>query len=143
MDEFAPRPAGLPDMVEAALEKLERDPDGFVAMFETEATDNATHANAPLERVTADMLEFDRAVGVALDFAGRSPGTLVIVTADHETGGFSLVEAESDFELVYANRGHSAAMVPLFAIGPQSERFGGLRENYEIGQTLMEIVHAW
>jgi alkaline phosphatase len=143
MDEFAPRPAGLPDMVEAALEKLERDPDGFVAMFETEATDNATHANAPLERVTADMLEFDRAVAVALDFAGRRPGTLVIVTADHETGGFSLVEAENDFELVYANRGHSAAMVPLFAIGPQSERFGGLRENHEIGQTLKEIVHAW
>jgi alkaline phosphatase len=34
-------------------------------------------------------------------------------------------------------------MVPLFAIGPQSERFGGLRENHEIGQTLLEIVRAW
>ena len=143
MDEFDPRPAGLPDMVEAALDKLDRGPDGFVAMFESEATDNATHANAPLERVTADMLEFDRAVAAVLDFASRSPGTLVIVTADHETGGFALVEAGNDFELRYANRGHSAAMVPLFAIGPQSERFGGLRENYEIGQTLMEIVRAW
>lgn len=143
MDEFDPRPAGLPAMVGAALEKLDRNPAGFVAMFETEATDNATHANAPLERATADMLEFDRALKVVLDFASRSPGTLVIVTADHETGGFSLVEAGFDFELRYANRGHSAAMVPLFAIGPQSERFGGLRENYEIGQMLMEIVSAW
>jgi alkaline phosphatase len=142
-DELDPRPAGLPAMVGAALQKLDRDPDGFVAMFETEATDNATHANALLERVTADMLEFDRAVAVALDYAGRTPGTLLIVTADHETGGFSLVESGNDFELVYANRGHTAAMVPLFAAGPQSRRFGGLRENFEIGQMLMEIVRAW
>jgi alkaline phosphatase len=130
-------------MVSAALDKLDRHPDGFVAMFETEATDNAAHANAPLERVTADLLEFDRAVAIALEFASRSPGTLLIVTADHETGGFSLIETGNDFELRYANRGHSAAMVPLFAIGPQSERFGGLRENHEIGQTLLEIVRAW
>lgn len=143
MDETAPRAAALPDMVDAALEKLDKGANGFVAMFETEATDNATHANAPLERVTSDMLEFDRAVAAVLDFASRNPGTLVIVTADHETGGFSLVEAGADFELVYANRGHSAAMVPLFAVGPQSERFGGLRENHEIGRTLMEIVRAW
>jgi alkaline phosphatase len=112
-------------------------------MFETEATDNAAHANAPLERVTADLLEFDRAVAVALEFAGRNPGTLLIVTADHETGGFSLVETGNDFALKYTTHGHSAAMVPLFAFGPQSERFGGLRENYEIGQMLLEIVRAW
>lgn len=143
MDEFHPRPAALPEMVEAALEKLGSNARGFVAMFETEATDNATHANAPLDRVTADMLEFDRAVSVALDFASHNAGTLLIVTSDHETGGFSLVEAGTDFELVYANRGHSAAMVPLFAVGPQSERFGGLRENYEVGKTLMEIVQGW
>lgn len=143
MDEFEPRPAALPDMVDAALVKLDRGGNGFVAMFETEATDNATHANAPLERVTFDILEFDRAVGRVLDFADRNPGTLVVVTADHETGGFSLVESGTDFELVYANRGHSAAMVPIFAIGPKSARFGGLRENYEIGRMLMEIVQGW
>jgi alkaline phosphatase len=143
MDEFQPRPAALPDMVEAALVKLARGGNGFVAMFETEATDNAMHANAPLERVTSDILEFDRAVERVLDFADRNPGTLVIVTADHETGGFSLVESGTDFELVYANREHSAAMVPIFAIGPQSARFGGLRENYEIGRMLMEIVQGW
>jgi len=143
MDELEERPVSLPAMVSAALDKLDRHPDGFVAMFETEATDNAAHANAPLERVTADLLEFDRAVAVALEFASRRPGTLLIVTADHETGGFSLIETGNDFELRYADRGHSAAMVPLFAIGPRSERFGGLRENHEIGQTLLEIVRAW
>lgn len=143
LDEFDVRPVTLPAMVEAALDKLARNPQGFVAMFETEATDNATHANAPLERVTEDLLEFDRAVAVALDFARRTPGTLVVVTADHETGGFSLVESGNDFELRYANRGHTAAMVPIFAFGPRADRFGGLSENYEIGQLFRSIVDEW
>ena len=142
-DDTDPRPVALPDMVSAALARLARDPDGFVAVFETEATDNATHANAPLQRLTADILEFDRAVAVALEVADRIPGTLVIATADHETGGFSLVQAGEDFELEYTTGGHTAALVPLFAAGPQSARFGGLRDNVEIGQALMEIVRGW
>ena len=104
---------------------------------------NATHANAPLERVTADILEFDRAVGVVLDFAARTPGTLVIVTADHETGGFSLVESRDDFTVQYTTRGHTAEMVPLFAFGPQASRFAGFMNNYEVGRTLFDIVRAW
>ena len=143
MDELDPRPVGVPAMVAAALAKLSQDADGFVAMFETEATDNATHSNLPLERVTADILEFDRAVGVALDFARRTPGTLLIVTSDHETGGFSLVETGRDFELKYTTGGHTGALVPLFAFGPRAERFGGFRENYEIGRMLMEIARGW
>lgn len=144
LDEHDPRPVNLPDMVGAALAKLERQDAGFVAMFETEATDNATHANLPLARVTADMLEFDRAVAVALGFARQTPGTLLIVTSDHETGGFALVEtAGYEAELRYSTRGHTANLVPLFAYGPQAERFGGWRENYEIGQALMEIAKAW
>lgn len=143
MDELERRPVGVPAMVEAALGKLARDPDGFVAVFESEATDNATHANAPLERITADMLEFDRAVGVALDFARRTPGTLVIAVGDHETGGLALVDAGAGVELKYTTRGHSAAMVPLFASGPAAERFGGVRENYQVGRTLLEIVRGW
>ncbi len=143
MDAYDPRPVSVPDMVSAALEKLERNPRGFVAMFETEATDNATHANASLDRVTADMLEFDRAVAIAHDFARHTPGTLLIVTSDHETGGFALVEQGRDFALRYSTRGHSAEAVPLFAYGPQAERFGGWRENDEIGRTLMEIAERW
>ncbi|MEX2570246.1 MAG: alkaline phosphatase [Gemmatimonadota bacterium] len=143
MDDAEPRVIGLPGMVEAALGRLERDPEGFVAFFETESTDNSTHANAPLERVTAEILEFDRAVGVALDFAGRTPGTLVIAVGDHETGGLSLAEAGTDFELRYTTGGHTAAMVPLFASGPQAERFAGMLDNDQVGQMLLEIVRGW
>lgn len=143
MDQHPARPVGLPAMVEQALAKLQSDPDGFVAMFESEATDNATHANAPLERITADILEFDRAVAVAHAFARRTPGTLVIVTGDHETGGVSLAETAGDFALRYTTTGHTASHVPLFAFGPGAEAFGGLRENYEIGRILFGIVRSW
>lgn len=143
MDALEQRPVALPAMVEAALARLQRDPDGFVAIFETEATDNAAHGNVPLERATADILEFDRAVGVALDFARRTPGTLVIATADHETGGFSLAEVDRDFELRYTTKGHTAALVPLFAEGPGAERFGGFRNNFEVGELLLEIARGW
>src|SRR5690606_21372604 len=105
--------------------------------------DNSTHANLPLDHVTADILEFDDAVGIALEFARRTPGTLVIATADHETGGFALVQAGEDFELKYATGGHTAALVPLFAYGPQSARFGGFRDNTEIGRALLDIVRGW
>lgn len=142
-DDQQPRPVALPAMVTAALARLERSPDGFVALFETEATDNSTHGNEPLERTTEDILEFDRAVRVALDFARRTPGTLLIVTADHETGGYSLAERGTDFELKYTTGGHSGALVPLFAYGPGADAFGGLRENYEIGRRLLEIVRGW
>jgi alkaline phosphatase len=116
---------------------------GFVALFESEATDNSTHANMPLQRITTDILEFDRAVSLALDFATRTPGTLVIVTGDHETGGVSLAETGPDFELRYTTTGHTAALVPLFAFGPGAEAFGGLRSNHEIGGALLRIVRAW
>lgn len=143
MDDIQPRTITLPQMVDAALTKLARNSAGFVAVFETEATDNDTHANLPLDRITADILEFDRAVASALEFARRTPGTLVIATSDHETGGFSLVQTGLDFELRYTTTGHTATLVPLFASGPQASRFGGLRDNTEIGQALMDIVEGW
>lgn len=143
MDALEPRPAGLPQMVEAALAKLAQSPNGFVAVFESESTDNATHGNAPLEVLTDYILEFDRTVAMALEFARIHPGTLVIATGDHESGGLALVEAGRGFELKYTTRGHSAAPVPLFAEGPLAERFGGYRENHEIGQRLLDIVREW
>ena len=143
LDDHEPRPVTLPAMVAAALSRLERHPDGFVALFESEATDNSTHANASLERVTADILEFDRAVGVALDFAASNPGTLVIVTGDHETGGLSLREAGRNVAISYTTEGHTAGLVPLFASGPGAERFGGLIDNTEVGRVLFELVQGW
>jgi len=52
-------------------------------------------------------------------------------------------ERGTDFELRYTTTGHTGALVPLFAFGPQAERFGGFRENYEIGRTFLDIVRGW
>jgi len=143
MDDEEARPVALPAMVEAALARLARDDDGFVALFETESTDNAGHHSEPQARQTTAILEFDRAVAVALAFARRTPGTLVVVTSDHETGGISLLRDGEGFRLDYSTTGHTGNLVPLFASGPGAERFGGFRDSAEIGRTFLEIARAW
>lgn len=140
MDAAGEREPTIPAMVEAALARLSRDPDGFVALFESEGTDVTGHANRPLAEITAEMLEFDRAVGVALDFARRTPGTLLVVTADHETGGLTLPESGDTLVIEYSTGRHTGALVPLFAYGPGSERFAGLLQNYEVGRRLEELA---
>ncbi len=78
----------LPEMTEKALEVLSRNPKGFFIMVEGGRIDHACHINDPAS-VVAETLEFDKAVATALDFA-RLGHTVVIVTADHETGGLTL-----------------------------------------------------
>jgi alkaline phosphatase len=135
------RSPNLAEMTVAALRVLEKDPDGFFLMVENEGSDTEAHRNASREVITAEMLGFDAAVGVALDFQERNPETLVLVTADHETGGLHLTgNDQREIVVGYATIDHTAALVPLFAAGPGAERFGGLKGNDEIGRLLMELV---
>ena len=84
------------DMAAAALRVLSRDsPNGFVLLVENENTDTAGHANDAASLMHA-LWAFDEAVGVALEFQRRTPDTLVIITGDHETGGFSPTYAQKD-----------------------------------------------
>ena len=137
----AERSPSLAAMMSVALEMLEGRPGGFFLMVESEGTDTEAHRNAGREILVREMLAFDDAVRLALDFRRRSPQTLVVVTADHETGGIGLPTAERRADsLQYTTEGHSAAFVPLFAVGPGAERFGGLKENREVGQLLLEAV---
>lgn len=80
----------LAQMTAKTLEVLSRNPKGFFAMIEGGRIDHASHRNDAAGTIH-DTLAFDAAVGVALDFARKNPGTLVIVTADHETGGMALI----------------------------------------------------
>jgi alkaline phosphatase len=90
-DYRAPDQPMLDEMTAAALKVLGRDRDGFVLMVEGAHIDKQSHA-MDAERVIDEMLEFDRAVGVARDFAENvDRRTLVIVLADHETAGFSVI----------------------------------------------------
>ena len=84
------------EMAAAALKVLSQaSPNGFVLLVENENTDSAGHANDAASLMRA-LWAFDDAVKVALDFQRDSPDTLVIITGDHETGGFSPTYAQKD-----------------------------------------------
>lgn len=135
------RTPSLAEMVGTALELLDREPNGFFAMFEASQPDWRGHDNRPLDEVTAEMLDYDQAIRVALEYQARHPETLIVITADHETGGLSLVQDRSGgLEARYTTTGHTGSMIPLFAKGPGAERFAGVKDNYRIGQLLREVV---
>jgi len=124
----------LPEATQLALEYLSKNEEGFFLMVEGSQIDWGGHAN-DAEYLITELLDFDKTLGVALDFAKQDGETLVIVTADHETGGFTLGSDDGDYNKikpVFSTDGHSATMVPVFAEGPGSEKFGGIYENTSI-----------
>lgn len=137
------RDPDLAELTEKALEILSRDEDGFFLMVEGSQIDWAGHENEH-EWLVDETLDFDRAVGVVMDFAERDGRTLVVVTADHETGGYALLDGSLERRTVtaphFACDDHTASMVPLLAYGPGSAAFGGIGDNAVVGQRLIEIV---
>ena len=92
-----------------------------------------------------EVLDFDLAIGKALDFAKKDGNTLVIVTADHETGGFALSATEvfgqrnyGQIKPTFSTGGHTASLIPVFAYGPGAERFMGVYQNNDIYQKMMD-----
>jgi alkaline phosphatase len=198
MPPAALRTPGLPDMTRAAIEVLDHDEDGFFLMVEGSQPDWRGHDNEPVQIVTAEMLDFDRAIGVGLDYQRQHPETLIVVVADHETGGLALQLANDrtnmietaraldearvrlagvaellpeprrtelrlvvdsltasvvqlrraarttdrtvSLRAVYTTGGHTAQMIPLFASGPSAERFGGMIDNWRVGELLLELT---
>ncbi|MDX1909874.1 MAG: alkaline phosphatase [Saprospiraceae bacterium] len=113
------------------LEK--RSEKGFFLMLEGSQIDWACHARNS-ERAMAEMLDFDAAIGEILRYAAADGNTLVIVTADHETGGLSLEQGEGFdvLDLTFNSGHHTATLVPVYAYGPGAEAFSGLIDNTEI-----------
>jgi len=137
------RDPSLATMTTAALQILDRDPDGFFLLVETEQTDERGHDNAPLDVITAEMAHFDQAIRRALNYQAAHPETLIVVAADHETGGFSVFPDENDVLIGgYLTEGHTAELVPIFATGPGAEAFGGVQTDAAIGQNLIEHVRS-
>lgn len=117
-----------------ALRLLSANPRGFVLMVEGSQIDWAAHAN-DWEFTLSETLDFDAAVRVAFAFADENPGTLVVITADHETGGLSLIGgdlAKGSVETAWGTKKHSATMVPVYAYGAGAEAFAGVYENTDI-----------
>lgn len=142
-----PPPAGsrapsLAELTRGALDVLARDRDGFFLMVEGSQIDWRAHENGTLQEVIAEVLDLDLALREALRFqAERRGNTLIVVVADHETGGLALHgDAMGIFRAHYTTEGHTAEMVPLFAAGPGASAFGGVLDNDVVGRLLLDMV---
>lgn len=142
VDSAQARKPSLREQVAYALPFLARNDKGFFLLVEGSQIDWASHDNKS-DQTIIEMADFDDAIGEAIRFSEQNPGTLVVVTADHETGGYALVDGslqERSVEGKFVTDHHTAVMVPLFAMGPGSESLTGIRTNSEIGRILMEMI---
>jgi alkaline phosphatase len=114
----------------------------FFIMAEGAQIDYGGHVNN-LPYVITEMMDFDKAIGEAMKFADEDGHTLVIVTADHETGGLSLLDGDiskGQADGNFSSNDHSAVMVPVFAYGPHSLEFRGVYENTEIFAKIIRLL---
>ena len=106
---------------------------GFFLMIEGSQIDWGGHANKT-DYIISEMIEFDRAIGEILKFAQEDGETLVVVTADHETGGFAINPGSTMDTIVgaFTSDYHTGSIIPVFAYGPGAELFAGIYENTAI-----------
>lgn len=138
----------LPEMTKAALQLLERNPKGFFVMIEGSQVDWGNHANN-LDYQTGELLAFNEAVKAVLDWINAVPGrkdqTLVVISPDHETGGFSLkgdedISALGAFTPGWTTKGHTGTDVPVWSQGPGSERLGRSIQNTDIYKVAKDAI---
>jgi alkaline phosphatase len=137
------RLSGRGDMLSSAtgkaIEILSRNPEGFFLMVEGSQIDWAAHRNAA-DTLIDEALDFDRAIGVVLDYAMKNGKTLVVITADHETGGVTITGGDrknKSVHLEFSTKNHTAVMVPVYAYGPGSGKFTGIYENTQLFQKIL------
>ncbi|MBN1361218.1 MAG: alkaline phosphatase [Sedimentisphaerales bacterium] len=115
---------------------------GFFLMVEGSQIDWACHDNDALHCVW-QTLHFDLAVKAAVEFALADGRTLVVVTADHETGGLTIPGGSldgSEVKVEWSTKGHSGSPVPVYAFGPGAERFAGVYDNTELSAKIAQLM---
>lgn len=147
-DTDEPQPIAMgrqPDLapaVTATLNKLNQKDAPFFMLVEGSQIDWGGHDNN-LSYIISEFEDFNGAVAAALAFAKEKGNTLVVVTADHETGGLSLTKGNLDKKRVsgeFSTKGHSGILVPVFAFGPESESFSGIYDNTSIFKKMKALV---
>ena len=135
------RQPSLKGLTEIALGRLEASEQGFFLLVETEETDTAGHYN-DFQRMVVGVRALERAAEVAIDFARKNGETLVLLTADHDTGGL-LIYHGSPGDLLrvgWATDGHLATPVPLYAFGPGAQNFSGVHDNTDLAPILARLL---
>ncbi len=121
----------LPDATQSALSILNTNKKGFFLMVEGSQIDWACHDNN-YQQLIKEVLDFDQTIGRVLDFAKKDGNTLVIITADHETGGLTILDgkfANEKMKVSFSSKNHSGVPVPVYSFGPGAENFTGFMEN--------------
>lgn len=142
-----PLPAIRKDLLARAslkgIELLNQNKNGFFMMIEGSQLDDYGHFN-DLDLLMQETHDFDRTIGKIYEWAARDGETLVIVTADHETGGLTLVDGDLEKGKIvckFSTDGHSGVMVPVYAFGPGSENFNGIYENTAIFDKIKNLLN--
>ncbi len=125
----------------AAFEKLNANPKGFFLMVEGHYPDKGGHGNNPDQSVNGVLMN-DFLAKAALDFAMKHPDTLVVVTADHETGGLCVAPNKANPRkphIHYMTGNHTGEPVDIYAFGPGADRFNAVLENTDIPKTFADF----
>ena len=129
-----------------ALDVLSRkNSKGFFLMIESAIIDGYGHNNDS-DGMIADMREFDRLLRQLVNHVNENPNTLLVVTADHETGGVAVgyngheVGVQKPVRLTFSTKGHSGTVVPVFAYGKGAEIFAGVMKNIDVPAKIEELL---
>ncbi len=115
---------------------------GFFLMVEGARIDKACHGNE-YESAVRELLDFDQAIAEAIRFADEDGNTLVVISADHETGGMALLNgepAEGNMKGAFVWKRHTPIPVPIFAYGPHAQDFLGIQGNEEVAQKILRLL---
>lgn len=133
-----PVPAERGDLLAKAslkgIDLLNQNKSGFFMMIEGSQLDDYGHFNQ-LDMLMQETLDFDQTIGAVMKWAAADGQTLVVVTADHQTGGPTVLGGDyhtGTVQVNFSTRDHSGTMVPVYAFGPGSENFTGFMDNTEI-----------
>ncbi len=132
----------LPLATSKAIDVLNYGDQNFFLMVEGAQIDWGGHQKKS-DYIISELLDFDKAIEQALEFAKRDGETLVIVTADHETGGYSINggnQKKGEVDAKFTTDYHTATMVPIFAYGPGAASFTGIMDNTEIFYKLKHLM---
>lgn len=145
-DKDTPLPDERGDLLARASMKgislMNQNKNGFFMMIEGSQLDDYGHFNQ-LDLLMKETLDFDQTVGEVMKWAAKDSETLVVVTADHETGGLTLVNGNKDegrVECCFSTKDHSGAMVPVYAFGPGAENFTGIFENTDVFKKIKKLM---
>lgn len=135
------RGALLLNGTQKAIDLLSDNKKGFFLMIEGSQIDWAGHENNP-DYLLEEMMDLDKTIGYVIDFAKKNGETLVVITADHETGG--MIIEQGDFEqknvsLIYTTKEHTGTLVPVYSFGRGAEFFTGIFENIDFKSKFLNL----